>query len=57
MMVATMWLMVMLGMSGTAENSANAQQITGADAGGDGVPDSYPNDDTDGDGIRDQLTV
>jgi hypothetical protein len=38
-------------------NTANATVLTGADGNNDGVPDSYPTDDTDGDGILDHLDL
>ena len=46
-----------VGNDGTAENSADALQLTGSDTDNDGEPNSYPNDDTDSDGIRDQLDL
>ncbi|WP_299049514.1 hypothetical protein, partial [uncultured Polaribacter sp.] len=42
-----------VGNDGTAENIANALVVTGADTNGDGVPNSYPNADTDNDGLID----
>ncbi|MGH1338713.1 MAG: hypothetical protein ACRBFS_21545, partial [Aureispira sp.] len=38
-------------------NSANAETLTGIDANNDGRPDTYPNDDFDGDGILNQLDL
>ena len=38
-------------------NTANALQPTGEDVNGDGEPDSYPEGDTDGDGVLDQLDL
>ena len=46
-----------VGNDGVAENSGNAMQVTGADIDNDGAPDSYPVDDQDGDGIRNQLDL
>jgi len=46
-----------LANDGNGANTANAQQTTGTDTNSDGVPNSYPNDDTDGDGHRDQLDL
>ena len=40
-----------VGNDGTAENSADALLPTGADTDGDGIPNSYPGDDFDGDGV------
>ena len=38
-----------VGNDGVAENTVNATTATGADTNGDGAPDSYPNDNQDGD--------
>jgi hypothetical protein len=46
-----------VGNDGTAENSADALQLTGADTDNDGAPNSYPEGDTDGDGLLDQLDL
>ncbi|MCP4996783.1 MAG: DUF11 domain-containing protein, partial [Gammaproteobacteria bacterium] len=46
-----------VGNDGTAENTANAQVLTGADSDNDGVPNSYPADDTDSDGLLDHLDL
>ncbi|WP_405608882.1 T9SS type A sorting domain-containing protein [Polaribacter sp. Asnod1-A03] len=46
-----------VGNDGTVENTANALIVTGEDTDNDGVPNSYPNGDTDGDGILDQLDL
>ncbi len=46
-----------VGNDGTAENTANALQLTGVDIDNDGQPNSYPEGDTDGDGILDQLDL
>jgi hypothetical protein len=46
-----------VGNDGTAENTANAQSVTGADTDNDGEPNSYPQDDFDGDGKRDYLDI
>ncbi|EJF52677.1 hypothetical protein SapgrDRAFT_0948 [Saprospira grandis DSM 2844] len=46
-----------VGNDGTAENTANALQLTGADNNNDGLADSYPNNDVDGDGIPNQLDL
>ncbi len=45
------------GSDGPGSNSADAQQITGADSNADGAPDSYPIGDTDGDMKLDQLDL
>ena len=45
------------GDDSTDTNTANAQVLTGTDTDGDGVPNSYPNDDTDGDGNLDHLDL
>ena len=46
-----------VGNDGTAENTISALQLTGADTNNDGRPDSYPEGDTDRDGILDQLDL
>ncbi len=46
-----------LGSDVAGSNTANATQLTGADTDGDGVPNTYPNDDFDNDGIRNQLDL
>lgn len=46
-----------VGNDGTAENTANALQITGIDTDNDGIPNSYPAGDSDGDGLLDQLDL
>ncbi|WCL82442.1 T9SS type A sorting domain-containing protein [Saprospira sp. CCB-QB6] len=46
-----------VGNDGTAENTANALQVTGADTNNDGFADSYPSNDVDGDGIPNQLDL
>jgi hypothetical protein len=46
-----------VGNDGTAENTISALQLTGADVDNDGRPDSYPEGDSDGDGILDQLDL
>ncbi|ARV15348.1 T9SS type A sorting domain-containing protein [Polaribacter sp. SA4-12] len=46
-----------VGTDTAGANTSNALIITGPDAGGDGEPDSYPNGDTDGDGILDLLDL
>ncbi len=46
--------------AGTDTNGANtsdALQLTGTDTNGDGAPNSYPEGDTDGDGVLDQLDL
>jgi len=42
---------------GAGSNTTHAQQLTGADTDGDGSPNSFPNDDTDNDGVVDQLDL
>jgi hypothetical protein len=42
---------------GTSDNTANALTVTGGDGNNDGVPDSYPNDDFDGDGVLNYLDL
>lgn len=46
-----------VGNDGTAENTANALQLTGADNNNDGLADSYLNNDVDGDGIPNNLDL
>ncbi|MEQ9187248.1 MAG: T9SS type A sorting domain-containing protein [Cryomorphaceae bacterium] len=46
-----------VGNDGTAENSANALVATGADGGGDGAPDTYPNSNFDSDGNYNALDI
>lgn len=46
-----------VGNDGTAENTSNSLMLTGPDANNDGIPDSYPGNDTDGDGIFDHLDL
>lgn len=46
-----------VGNDGTAENTANAQQITGTDTDNDGAPNSVVSDDFDGDGLPNQLDI
>ena len=40
-----------VGNDGAGANTADALVVTGTDGNGDGVPDTYPNGDADGDGI------
>ncbi|MCG1037478.1 LamG-like jellyroll fold domain-containing protein, partial [Polaribacter sargassicola] len=46
-----------VGNDGSSENSSNALILTGEDSDNDGVPDSYPNGDFDGDGILNQFDL
>ncbi|MDX6747470.1 T9SS type A sorting domain-containing protein [Polaribacter sp. PL03] len=46
-----------VGQDGTSENTTNALITTGPDADNDGAPDSYPNGDTDNDGIPNHLDL
>ncbi|WP_459744091.1 beta strand repeat-containing protein, partial [Polaribacter sp. OB-PA-B3] len=45
------------GSDANGANSANALIVTGADTNNDGTPNSYPNGDTDNDGILDHLDL
>ncbi|MBL4708677.1 MAG: hypothetical protein JKY48_09595, partial [Flavobacteriales bacterium] len=46
-----------VGQDGTSENTANALVATGTDTDNDGVPNSIPSADNDGDGIRNHLDL
>ena len=46
-----------VGSDASGNNTANALVVTGADADLNGDPDSYPNGDSDSDGIRDFLDI
>ncbi|WP_405604456.1 LamG-like jellyroll fold domain-containing protein [Polaribacter sp. Asnod1-A03] len=46
-----------VGNDGDSENIDNALLVTGNDDNDDGIPDSYPNGDFDGDGILNQLDL
>ncbi|PCJ65651.1 MAG: hypothetical protein COA58_09605 [Bacteroidetes bacterium] len=46
-----------VGNDGTAENSANALQLTNADLDSNGIPEGYPMGDYDGDGFLDFLDI
>ncbi len=46
-----------VGNDGTAENTASALVVTGADANGDGAPDTYPNANTDSDSLYNALDI
>ncbi|WMX14574.1 cadherin-like domain-containing protein [Aureispira sp. CCB-E] len=46
-----------VGNDGTSENLVDVLIITNSDGNSDGIPDSYPNNDTDRDGILDHLDL
>ncbi|MCG1036252.1 T9SS type A sorting domain-containing protein, partial [Polaribacter sargassicola] len=45
------------GVDTAGANTTDALILTGADGNGDGIPDAYPNGDTDGDGVLDHLDL